>query len=275
MTDTPPAARGAAGRGFVHLVGAGPGDPGLLTLRALELLQSADVVAHDELVAPAVLARCGPRAELIAVGRRHHGSSRHPLRLHPEVLARARAGQVVVRLKAGDPFIFGRGGEEAEELAEAGIPFDVVPGISAALGAAACALIPLTHREHASDVTFASGHDLACDRGSRSDWARLARPGTLVLYMASRALAANLARLVALGRPASTPAAWIAGATRPEQQVEVGTLGTLAARVAARQPGDAPALLVVGEVVGLRARLLDAIRVGAHRAPSRAAGGLP
>ncbi|HET9555259.1 MAG TPA: uroporphyrinogen-III C-methyltransferase [Anaeromyxobacteraceae bacterium] len=244
--------------GFVHLVGAGPGDPGLLTVRALELLRAAEVVAHDELVPPAILALCHPGAELVAVGRRHHGSSRHPLRLHPAVLERARAGRVVVRLKAGDPFVFGRGGEEAEELAEAGIPFDVVPGVSSALGAAASALIPLTHRDHASDVTFASGHDLVAERPSRSDWARLARPGTLVLYMASRALAPNLARLVALGRPASTPAAWIAAATRPEELVVVGTLADLAARVAAREPGEAPALVVVGEVVALRERLLGA-----------------
>jgi uroporphyrinogen III methyltransferase/synthase len=268
-------------RGFVHLVGAGPGDPGLLTVRALELLQAAEVVAHDELVPPAILARCRPGAELVAVGRRHHGSSRHPLRLHPAVLERARAGRVVVRLKAGDPFVFGRGGEEAEELAEAGIPFDVVPGVSSALGAAASALIPLTHRDHASDVTFASGHDLVAARASRSDWARLARPGTLVLYMASRALAANLERLVALGRPASTPAAWIAAATRPEEEVVVGTLADLAGRVAARAPGEAPALVIVGEVVAVRARLLGAMAAAlqppAAGAPAQAAaaGGRP
>lgn len=273
MTEPRPAPANPAGSGFVHLVGAGPGDPGLLTLRAVELLQSADVVAYDELVPPAVLARCGPRAELIPVGRRHHGSSRHPLRLHPAVLARARAGAVVVRLKAGDPFVFGRGGEEAEELAAAGIPFDVVPGVSAALGAAASALIPLTHRGHASDVTFASGHDLLCQRPSRTDWARLAGPGTLVLYMASRALEANLARLVSLGRPASTPAAWIAAATRPEEDLEVGTLGDLAARVGARAQGDAPALVVVGEVVGVRARLLGAVQAG--ESARCAAGGRP
>lgn len=275
MADRPRAAGRPASRGFVHLVGAGPGDPGLLTVRALELLQAAEVVAHDELVPPAILARCAPTAELVPVGRRFHGSSRHPLRLHPAVLEHARAGRVVVRLKAGDPFVFGRGGEEAEELVAAGIPFDVVPGVSAAMGAAASALIPLTHRDHASDVTFASGHDLVCGRGSRSDWSRLAGPGTLVLYMASRALEANLARLVALGRDASTPAAWIAAATRPEQEIEVGTLADLAARVAARAPGEAPALVVVGEVVGLRARLAETIAAGRGAAADLSEGATP
>ncbi|HEY6003577.1 MAG TPA: uroporphyrinogen-III C-methyltransferase [Anaeromyxobacter sp.] len=241
-------------RGFVYLVGAGPGDPGLLTVRARELLGSAEVVAYDELVPRAILAVAGPRAELVPVGRRHHGSSRHPLRLHPEILARAAAGQVVVRLKCGDPFVFGRGGEEAEELAEAGIGYDVVPGISAALGAAASAHIPLTHREHSSDVTFATGHDLLGCRSSRSDWPKLAGSGTLVLYMASRALGPNLARLVELGRPASTPAAWIEGATRPDEKVVTGTLADLTGKVEG-QDGDGPALVIVGEVVAVRARL--------------------
>lgn len=240
--------------GFVHLVGAGPGDPDLLTVRALELLRSAEVVAHDELVPAAILALANPSAELISVGRRHHGSSRHPLRIHPEVIARARRGQRVVRLKCGDPLIFGRGGEEAEELAEAGIPFDVVPGISAALGAAARAWIPLTHREYSSDVTFATGHDLLGCKSSRSDWRRLAGSGTLVLYMASRALGPNLARLIELGRPPTTPAAWISSATRPDERIVTGTLATLAAKVEDAM-GEAPALVIVGEVVAIRERL--------------------
>lgn len=241
-------------RGFVHLVGAGPGDPGLLTVRALELLRSCDVIAHDELVPPAILALAGPRAELVSVGRRHHGSSRHPLRLHPAVLARAAAGQVVVRLKCGDPFIFGRGGEEAEELAEAKIPYEIVPGISAALGAAASARIPLTHREHSSDVTFATGHDLLGCKTSRSNWDRIAGSGTLVLYMGSRALGANLARLVEAGRPPSTPAAWIENATRHNEKVITGTLANLARKVEGEE-GDGPALIIVGQVVGVRERL--------------------
>jgi uroporphyrin-III C-methyltransferase len=246
----------AARAGRVFLVGAGPGDPGLLTVRALELLRTADVVAYDELVPPALLALAAPDAERLAVGRRCHGRSREPLRLHPAVLDRAREGKQVVRLKAGDPFVFGRGGEEGEELAAAGVPFEVVPGVSAALGAAAAALIPLTHREVSSEVTFATGHDLTrADAPGRSDWAKLAGSGTLVLYMASRSLAGNLARLVEHGRPAATPAAWIAAATRPEQEVGVGTLADLAGRVGERR-GDSPALVVVGEVVAIRERLL-------------------
>jgi uroporphyrin-III C-methyltransferase len=246
----------AARPGWVYLVGAGPGDPGLLTVRAAELLRTADVVAYDELVPEALLARAGAGAERLAVGRRCHGRARDPLKLHPAVLERARAGKSVVRLKAGDPFVFGRGGEEGEELASAGVPFDVVPGVSAALGAAAAARIPLTHRAVSSDVTFATGHDLTRAGGpSRSDWAKLAGSGTLVLYMASRSLAGNLARLVERGRAADTPAAWIAAATRPEQEVVVGTLADLAARVGERG-GDAPAVVVVGEVVAIRERLL-------------------
>lgn len=242
--------------GQVYLVGAGPGDPGLLTIRAAELLRTCDVVAYDELVPDAILARAAPGAERLAVGRRCHGRTRDPLRLHPAVLARAREGRRVVRLKAGDPLVFGRGGEEAEELAAAGVAFEIVPGVSAALGAAAAARIPLTHRGVSSHVTFATGHDLTGgDAPGQSDWARLGGSGTLVLYMASRSLGPNLARLVAHGRPATTPAAWIAAATRPEQEVVVGTLADLAARVGARD-GDAPALVVVGEVVALRERLL-------------------
>jgi uroporphyrin-III C-methyltransferase len=254
----------SARAGWVYLVGAGPGDPGLLTLRAAELLRTADVIAHDELVPEALLERAAPGAERLAVGRRCHGRTRDPLKLHPAVLERARAGKSVVRLKAGDPFVFGRGGEEGEELAAAGIPFDVVPGVSAALGAAAAARIPLTHRELSSDVTFATGHDLTRTGGpSRSDWAKLAGSGTLVLYMASRSLAGNLARLVERGRPAETPAAWIAAATRPEQEVVIGTLADLAARVGERS-GDAPALVVVGEVVAVRERLLGLAVTGAR-----------
>lgn len=251
--------------GHVALVGAGPGDPGLLTVRAVELLRAADVVAYDELVPAVLLELASPAAERIPVGRRCHGRHREPMRLHPAVLERARAGKRVVRLKAGDPFVFGRGGEEGEELAAAGVPFEVVPGVSAALGAAASALIPLTQRGVSSDVTFATGHDLTAGGGpGQSDWARLAGGGTLVLYMASRSLAGNLARLVELGRPASTPAAWIAAATRPEQEVVVATLADLAARVGERS-GESPALVIVGEVVALRARLLAGAAGGGAR----------
>ena len=231
--------------GVVYLVGAGPGDPSLLTVRARELLQAADVVAYDELCSDALLALVPATAELLSVGRRGHGAP-VSYRLHPAVLERARAGLGVVRLKAGDPFIFGRGGEEAEELLEAGVPFEIVPGVSSALGAAAYAGIPLTHRGLASEVTFATGHqglDLPGD-------------GTLVLFMACRRLSENLRRLVDDGRAPTTPAAFIAAATTGRQRVVVSTLAELAATVdATAVDADAPALIVVGDVVSLRAKL--------------------
>lgn len=239
---------------MVYLVGAGPGDPGLLTVRAQELLRAADVVAYDALVSPAILSLVGPQAELLPVGRRH-GTGATSYRLHPEVLARAQAGHTVVRLKAGDPLIFGRGGEEAEELSEAGIPFSIVPGVSAALGAAAYAGIPLTHRLHASDVTFLSGHDVDGSHHSLTEWSRAAiSKGTLVMFMAARKLTANLQRLIQAGRPAETPAAYIMSATTSDQKVIVGTLATLSEKT---QDIDltAPALVIIGDVVGLRERI--------------------
>ncbi len=234
-----------AGQGIVYLVGAGPGDPKLLTLRALELMRSAEVVAYDELVPPQILAMVPARAELLAVGRRH-GHGKTDYRLHPMVLERARAGRSVVRLKSGDPLIFGRGAEEAEELAEAGIPFEIVPGVSAALGAAAYAGIPLTDRRYASQVTLATGH---CAE-EEVDISR----ATLVLYMAAHRLAENLQRLIAQGRAPSTPAAYVAAATTPEQHVISGTLADLAQRVASEHRAG-PALVIVGDVVALRERI--------------------
>lgn len=250
------------GAGIVYLVGAGPGDPGLLTLRAAELLRTAQVVAHDELVSPEILALAPATAERLAVGRRQ-GTGKIEYRLHPAVLDRARRGLRVVRLKSGDPLIFGRGGEEAEELAENGIPFEIVPGISAALGAAAYAGIPLTHRHVSAGVLLATGHE--ADDGSaahavlvapRIPGASPAHDRTLVLYMAARRIRPTLQRLIGEGFPADTPAAYVAAATTPSQQVVVGTLADLADSIppspsAPRPPG----LLIIGEVVRLRARL--------------------
>jgi 5,6-dimethylbenzimidazole synthase len=234
-----------AGQGIVYLVGAGPGDPKLLTVRALELMHSAEVVAYDELVPPQILSLVPAQAELLAVGRRHgHGKTGY--RLHPMVLERARAGRIVVRLKFGDPLIFGRGAEEAEELAEAGIPFEIVPGVSAALGAAAYAAIPLTDRRYASQVTLATGHCAEGDEDTSRE--------TLVLYMAAHRLTENLQRLIAQGRAPSTPAAYVAAATTPEQRVISGTLADLAKRVATEHRSG-PALVIVGDVVALRERI--------------------
>jgi uroporphyrin-III C-methyltransferase len=233
--------------GFVYLVGAGPGDPRLLTVRALELLQRADVVAHDMLISPSVLALVPAGTELLPVGRRC-GEGKSDYRLHPDVLERARRGKTVVRLKCGDPLVFGRGGEEAEELTNAGIPFEIVPGISAALGAAAYAGIPLTHRQYASEVIFSTGHNA----GEISEMGPL--QSTIVLYMVSHRLRASLSRLVDRGYPPTTPAAYIAGATTAAQNVIVGTLSNLGGKVGDLD-SDAPALVIVGQVVGLRSHL--------------------
>lgn len=233
--------------GVVYLVGAGPGDPSLLTLRARELLDSCDVVAYDELLSDALLACVPASVELLAVGRRGHDGPHVGHRLHPAVLDRARAGLRVVRLKAGDPLVFGRGGEEAEELRLAGIAFEIVPGVSSALGAAAYAAIPLTHRGVASAVTLTTGHDGA---------AQPVPDGTVVLFMAGKRLAENLQRLVDGGRPTTTAAAYVAAATTGRQRVITGTIGDLPARVsAAAIDADAPALVFVGEVVALRERI--------------------
>jgi uroporphyrin-III C-methyltransferase len=240
-------------RGKVWLVGAGPGDPELLTVRAHRLLASATVVAYDELVPAEVLALAPADAERITVGRRARGCRHHEARIHPLIVERALEGKDVVRLKGGDPMVFGRGGEEAEELAAARVPFEVVPGISAALGAAAAASLPLTHRECAASVTFVTAH-AAHAGGSGGDpdlSANVPREGTVVFYMGLGRLEETCAALVAGGRRPETPAAVVSKATLPDARVVVGTITNIAALV--RQAKlEAPALLVVGEVVARR-----------------------
>jgi uroporphyrin-III C-methyltransferase len=234
--------------GKVWLVGAGPGDPDLMTVRARRLVESAAVVAYDELVSVAILALAPETAERIPVGRRAQGRRYHDARIHPVVIERALAGLEVIRLKGGDPLIFGRGGEEAEELKAAGIAFEIVPGISAALGAAAAAGLPLTHRDVASSVTFATAH--AAD-GDDDFAANVTKEGTLVFYMALARVEATCNAVIATGRAPETPAAVLSRATLPDAMTVVGTLGTIASR--AREAGvQAPALLVVGAVVERR-----------------------
>jgi uroporphyrin-III C-methyltransferase len=244
-----------ASKGFVYLVGAGPGDPRLLTVRAIELIQRADVIAYDLLVSPEILARVPAHVDLLPVGRRH-GEGTTSYRLHPDVLARAQAGQVVVRLKCGDPLLFGRGGEEAEELVEANIPFEIVPGISAAFGAAAYAGIPLTHRSYASEVLFRTGHDAPDTK--RPSFLSMPQKSadcrTTVLYMAARRLQENIDGLLSEGYAPATPAAVVASATTPRQQVIVSTLATLSQKVKDIEP-DVPALFIVGHVAGLREKI--------------------
>jgi uroporphyrinogen III methyltransferase/synthase len=244
--------------GRVVLVGAGPGDPGLLTLRGQRWLAAADIVVHDDLVHRRILDSVRPDAEVIPVGRPHgEGERLAQADIEKLLVERARAGKTVVRLKNGDPFVFGRGAEEAQALRAAGIPFEVVPGVTSAIGALAYAGIPATHRDHASLITIATGHQ-AYPPGSTEPgppdlpWDALARQGgTLVFLMAVRQLAGVLAALVAAGLDPATPAALVQRGTLGSQRTVEGTAGTLAerARVAGVTP---PAVLVVGGVVTLR-----------------------
>lgn len=238
-----------APRGRVYLVGAGPGDPELLTMRAHRLLSNAAVVAYDELVAPAILALARPGAELIPVGRRR-GTSPDAPAIHPLVLERALSGRDVVRIKGGDPMIFGRGGEEAEQLAALRIPFELVPGVSAALGAASTAGIPLTHRDASSSVSFVTAHKRH-DAADDDLAARVPREGTVVLYMGLSTLRETARSLVAAGRSPATPVAVVSHATLATQREVIADLATIADAVdAAALP--APALVIVGEVVERR-----------------------
>lgn len=241
----------------VTLVGAGPGDPDLLTLKAARVLAEARLVLYDKLVSKDVLKLVNPQADLIYVGKEsgHHTLSQEGI---IELLVRiAKTGRSVVRLKGGDPYIFGRGGEEAQALAAHGIAFEVVPGISAAQGMAAYAGIPLTHRDHATQVVFVTGHlrDEHGERGLELDWPSLARPHqTLVIYMGVATLPIVCEQLVQHGLAADTPAAVIENVTLPTQRTVAGTLATLPtlARVHAVR---APALVVIGGVVALHAEL--------------------
>jgi len=239
--------------GRVYLVGAGPGDPGLLTLRGQRCLGLADVVVYDYLADPALLAFAPPAAERVCVGKHGGGERTRQEDINALLIERARAGAVVVRLKGGDPFLFGRGGEEAEELERAGIAWEVVPGVTSGIAVPAYAGIPLTHRDYASTVAFVAAYDYQDEPSVR--WEELARSaGTLVLFMTSRQLTHNMQRLQAGGLPGDTPAAVIRWGTKARQETLVGTVATIGALAAERglQP---PALAVVGQVVGLRDRL--------------------
>ena len=238
-----------AAHGSVTLVGAGPGDPGLLTLAALRALNEADVILHDRLVSGPVLALARQGAERIEVGKSAAGRSMHQDAIHALMLAHARAGRRVVRLKGGDPFVFGRGGEELEFLREHAIAYEVVPGITAAVACAAHAGIPLTHRDHAQSVRLVTAH--CRDSLDTLDWQALARERqTLAFYMGVGALDLLQERLLAGGRGAATAFALVENGSRPEQRVVLGQLGDLAG-VARRHGVASPALLILGDVAAL------------------------
>ena len=242
--------------GRVSLVGAGPGDPGLLTVRGRRCLEEADVVIYDNLSNPALLAYVRQGAEIVFTGKHGAGVRLSQDEISAIILDRARAGRWVVRLKGGDPFVFGRGGEEALECVRAGIPFEVVPGVTSAVAAPAYAGIPLTHRDHASTVTFVTGHESAKgEEGPSVPWDALAREGgTLVLFMSVLQLDRNLRQLLAHGLDPTTPAAAIRWGTTARQEVVSGTLATLPELVAARRLRP-PAVIVIGDVVRLGADL--------------------
>ncbi len=242
-----------AGKGEVWLVGAGPGDPDLLTFRALRLIQSAEVVFYDRLVNPLILDLLHPQAERFYVGKARSQHSVPQDGINQLLVDAALAGKKVLRLKGGDPFIFGRGGEEIEQLAQAGISFQVVPGITAASGCAAYAGIPLTHRDHAQSVRFVTGHlkDGTCDL----PWAELVHTQqTLVIYMGLTGLPHICAQLMKNGMPADTPIALIEKGTLPEQRVHISTLQEMPDYVRDRDI-SAPTLTIVGSVVSLHKKL--------------------
>jgi len=251
-TPTPAAPNGGHGLpGKVALVGAGPGPVDLLTVRAARVLSEAQAVLYDHLVSAEVLALVPSTAQRIYVGKESACHSMPQAGIIALMLRMAQAGTPLVRLKGGDSFIFGRGGEEAVALAQAGIPFEVVPGVSAAQGAGAGAGIPLTHRDHAGTLVLATGH-LRGQHESALDWALLARPRqTVVFYMGVATLPTICAQLQAHGLPGSTPAAIVERATMPDQRCIVGTLLTLP-ELAVTQQVKAPALVIVGEVVALQ-----------------------
>jgi uroporphyrin-III C-methyltransferase len=236
--------------GTVYLVGAGPGDPDLLTLRAARLVMNARLIVHDGLVEPAILAMARPNARLVSAAKRR---SRHSLpqeAINALLVREALAGNDVVRLKGGDPFVFGRGGEELDACLAAGVPVEVVPGVSAALGGAAAAQLPLTHRDQASVVSFVAGQ---CKGLSEQDWSGLAGPGrTLAIYMGVASAAEIADKLIADGLSPAMPVAVIENAARPEMRVLRGSLAGLGALVADERVRS-PALIVIGEVAG-RAR---------------------
>ncbi|MDV2991928.1 MAG: Uroporphyrinogen-III C-methyltransferase [Chroococcidiopsis sp. SAG 2025] len=237
--------------GKVYLVGAGPGDPGLFTLKGKALLECADVVVYDALVSPAILGMINPLAEKINAGKRRGKHSLVQEDTTQLLIEKARDNAVVVRLKGGDPFIFGRGGEEMEDLVAAGVSVEVVPGITSGIAAPAYAGIPLTHRDYSSSVTFVTGHEAAGKYRPKVNWAAVAQGSeTIAIYMGVHNLPYIIEQLCEAGLSADTPVALVRWGTRPEQEELIGTLETIVAQV--ETTGfSAPAIAVIGKVVNL------------------------
>lgn len=263
----------------VYLVGAGPGDPGLLTARALELIAAADVIVYDRLIPAGALEHARADAELHYVGKQGGGESASQADIERLLVEHGAAGRTVVRLKGGDPFVFGRGGEEAEALAATGVPFAVVPGVTAGVAAPAYAGIPVTHREQASAVAFVTGHEDPSKDDSALDWEALARfPGTLVIYMGVRQLGTIVERLLRAGRPGDQPTAVLERGTYADQRVVRAPLQSLP-QIAADEGVRAPAVTVVGPVAALHERLqwfangpLAGLTVAVTRARAQSSG---
>ena len=244
---------GTLPRGRVYLVGAGPGDPELLTLKAVRLLEQADVIVYDNLVSSGVLDFASPDAQRIFAGKRRNEHTLRQEQINGLLVQLAREGKRVVRLKGGDPFVFGRGGEEMQELAAHGVDFEVIPGVTAACGVASYAGIPLTHRDHAQGCLFVTGH--LKDGSANLDWEALVRPNqTVVIYMGLNALPDICRQLMAHGAPVTRPIAAVQHGTLSTQQVLTGTLSDLPAKVAG-SGFTSPSLLIVGDVVKLHGAL--------------------
>ena len=250
------------GAGTVYLVGSGPGDPGLLTVRARDLLETADVVLHDKLPGPEILDLV-PEENREDVGKRAGGERTPQSETNARLVSHARAGRDVVRLKGGDPFVFGRGGEEMEHLAREGVPFEVVPGVTSAIAGPGIAGIPVTHRDHASSVAFVTGHEDPKKPESAVDWAALAAlvdaGGTLVVLMGVGHLPDYVAVLREAGLPGDLPVAIVERATWPDTRTVAGTLDTIV-DVRDEAGVEPPAITVVGEVAATRDRVLEFLR---------------
>ena len=239
-------------RGKVYLIGAGPGDPDLLTLKARKLLDNADVIAYDSLISANILSTLSLKSIKIPIGYRGHGSSKISYGLHPTVIAWANQGKDIVRLKSGDPFIFGRASQECLSLIKEGLDFEVVPGISSGPAAAISAGLPLTHRDISSDITFASGHDLRGGSKTKSNWEVLAKTtGTIVIYMAASKIKENCKRLVDFGKKKETPALYVACATCGNEEIIVGKLSTLGI-LCENIDLNKQAVIIIGDVIKTR-----------------------